>query len=95
VDAPDDSETAVVLIASLGTTPFMRHSPMTTNAFCALDDLTGGRAVPRRASGGGKLLAAGRMRATHKQMRTEIAALPGHGDPLETIRGLATAREAW
>jgi 5,10-methylenetetrahydromethanopterin reductase len=61
-------------IASLVTSPFMRHPLVAANAFSTLDELTGGRAVLGLATGGSTIMAVGRMPATQKEIRAEIAA---------------------
>jgi hypothetical protein len=61
-------------IASLVTSPFMRHPLVAANAFASLDELTGGRAVLGLATGGSTILAVGRMPATQSEIRAEIAA---------------------
>ena len=61
-------------IASLVTSPFMRHPLVGANAFATLDELTGGRAVLGLATGGSTILAIGRMPATQLEIRAEIAA---------------------
>jgi alkanesulfonate monooxygenase SsuD/methylene tetrahydromethanopterin reductase-like flavin-dependent oxidoreductase (luciferase family) len=61
-------------IASLVTSPFMRHPLVAANAFSSLDELTGGRAVLGLATGGSTILAVGRMPATQKEIRAEMAA---------------------
>jgi 5,10-methylenetetrahydromethanopterin reductase len=61
-------------IGSLVTSPFMRHPLVAANAFSTLDELTGGRAVLGLATGGSTILAVGRMPATQKEIRAEIAA---------------------
>ena len=61
-------------IASLVTSPFMRHPLVAANAFSSLDELAGGRAVFGFATGGSTVLAVGHMPATQAQVRTELAA---------------------
>jgi len=72
-------------IASLVTSPFMRHPLVAANAFCSLDELTGGRAVLGLATGGSTILAVGRMPATQSEIRAEIAAYKAlfAGQPIE------------
>ncbi len=72
-------------IGSLVTSPFMRHPLVAANAFSTLDELTGGRAVLGLATGGSTILAVGRMPATQKEIRAELAAYRGlfAGEPIE------------
>ena len=61
-------------IASLVTSPFMRHPLVGANAFCSLDELTGGRIAMGLATGGSTVLSVGRMPATQREIRAEFAA---------------------
>lgn len=61
-------------IASLVTSPFMRHPLVAANAFSSLDELTGGRVAMGLATGGSTVLAVGRMPATQHEIRAELAA---------------------
>lgn len=61
-------------IASLVTSPFMRHPLVSANAFASLDELTNGRTVLGLATGGSTILAVGRLPATQKEIRAEMAA---------------------
>lgn len=62
-------------IASLVTSPFLRHPLVTANALCSVDDLSGGRVALGLATGGSTVMAIGRMPATQPEIRSEIAAL--------------------
>ena len=82
-------------IASLVTSPFMRHPLVAANAFSSLDDLTGGRAVLGLATGGSTVLAVGRMPATQTEIRAEIDAykrlfageeIAWEGRPVKSLR---------
>lgn len=68
IDAPNAQ------IASLVTSPFMRHPLVAANAHATLDELTGGRAVMGFATGGSTVLAVGHMPATQAQVLNEFAA---------------------
>jgi alkanesulfonate monooxygenase SsuD/methylene tetrahydromethanopterin reductase-like flavin-dependent oxidoreductase (luciferase family) len=68
IDAPN------ALIAPMVTSPFLRHPLISANALCSLQDVSGGRAVLGLATGGSTILAIGRMPATQKEIRAEIAA---------------------
>ena len=61
-------------IAPLVTSPFMRHPIVSANALATLDEFTGGRVDLGLATGGSTVLAIGRMPATQKEIRAEIAA---------------------
>lgn len=61
-------------IASLVTSPFMRHPLVAANAFSSLDELSGGRVAMGLATGGSTVLAVGRMPATQQEIRAEFAA---------------------
>src|SRR5688572_4069403 len=54
IDAPN------AVLASLVTSPFMRHPLVTAASACTLDDLTGGRVVLGLATGGSTVMAIGR-----------------------------------
>lgn len=82
-------------IASLVTSPFMRHPLVAANAFTSLDELTDGRVVLGLATGGSTVLAVGHMPATQKQIRAELAAYRGlfageeiewEGRPVKALR---------
>lgn len=62
-------------IATLVTSPFLRHPLVTANALCSVDDLAGGRVALGLATGGSTVLAIGRPPATQAEIRGEIAAL--------------------
>ena len=89
LDAPD------AVIATMVTSPFMRHPLVTANALSTLHDLTGGRAALGLATGGSTILAIGRWPATQVEIRAEIAALKGlfagegiewQGSPVKPLR---------
>lgn len=61
-------------IASLVTSPFMRHPLVAANAFSTLDELADGRVVMGLATGGSTVLAVGRMPATQREVQTEMQA---------------------
>ena len=61
-------------IAPLVTSPFMRHPLVAANALSSLDEMTGGRVDLGLATGGSTVLAVGRMPATQKEIRAEMAA---------------------
>src|SRR3546814_5948061 len=62
-------------IATLVTSPFLRHPLVTANALCSLQDLSGGRIALGLATGGSTVLAIGRPPATQAEIQAEIAAL--------------------
>ena len=61
-------------IAPLVTSPFMRHPLVSANALCTLDEMTDGRVALGLATGGSTVMAVGRMPATQKEIRAEMAA---------------------
>jgi 5,10-methylenetetrahydromethanopterin reductase len=67
-------EAPAAQIAPLVTSPFMRHPLVSANALCTLDEMTNGRVALGLATGGSTVLAVGRMPATQKEIRAEIAA---------------------
>ncbi len=66
-----------VTIATLVTSPFMRHPLVTAAALSSIDDLSGGRVALGLATGGSTVLAIGRPPATQSEIRAELAALKG------------------
>ena len=68
-DAPE------AIIASMVTSPFLRHPLVTANAFSTLDALAHGRVVLGLATGGSTVIAIGRNRATQTEIRAEFDAL--------------------
>jgi alkanesulfonate monooxygenase SsuD/methylene tetrahydromethanopterin reductase-like flavin-dependent oxidoreductase (luciferase family) len=68
IDAPN------AVIAPMVTSPFLRHPLISANALCSLQDFSAGRVVLGIATGGSTILAIGRMPATQKEIRAEIAA---------------------
>lgn len=72
-------------IATLVTSPFMRHPIITAAALSSIDDLSGGRVALGLATGGSTVLAIGRPPATQREIRAEMAALKGlfAGEPIE------------
>jgi alkanesulfonate monooxygenase SsuD/methylene tetrahydromethanopterin reductase-like flavin-dependent oxidoreductase (luciferase family) len=88
-DAPN------ALILPLVTSPFLRHPLVSANALCSLQDVSGGRVALGIATGGSTILAIGRMPATQKEIRAEIAAHKGlfagegiewEGRPVKNLR---------
>lgn len=82
-------------IASLVTSPFMRHPLVAANAFSSLDELSGGRVALGLATGGSTVLAVGRMPATQNEIRAELAAyralfagqeIEWEGRPIKALR---------
>src|SRR3546814_8115408 len=53
-------EAPTATIATLVTSPFLRHPLVTANALCSLQDLSGGRIALGLATGGSTVLAIGR-----------------------------------
>ena len=72
-------------IASMVTSPFMRHPLVTANAFSTLEEIAPGRVALGLATGGSTVVAIGRNRATQKQIREEFDALQAlfRGDATE------------
>ncbi len=68
IDAPNAT------IAPMVTSPFLRHPLISANALCSLQDFSDGRVVLGLATGGSTILAIGRMPATQKEIRAEVAA---------------------
>lgn len=58
-------------IATMVTSPFIRHPLASTNALCSLDDLSGGRMVLGLSTGGSNVMGIGRMQASQAEIRAE------------------------
>lgn len=89
LDAPDAT------LAPLVTSPFLRHPLVTANALGSIYDLSGGRVALGLATGGSTVMAIGRMPATQKEIRAEIAAykalfageaIEWNGSPVKPLR---------
>lgn len=64
-------------LATLVTSPFMRHPIVTAAALGSVDDLSGGRVALGLATGGSTVLAIGRPPASQVEICAEFAALKG------------------
>src|SRR3546814_14492728 len=91
-------------IATLVTSPFLRHPLVTANALCSLQDLSGGRIALGLATGGSTVLAIGRPPATQAEIQAEIAALKSLfagegvewlGSPVKPLRFPRIGRARW
>src|SRR3546814_9720766 len=88
-------EAPTATIATLVTSPFLRHPLVTANALCSLQDLSGGRIALGLATGGSTVLAIGRPPATQAAIQAAIAALKSRfagegvewlGSPVKPLR---------
>src|SRR3546814_1856664 len=68
-------EAPTATIATLVTSPFLRHPLVTANALCSLQDLSGARIALGLTKGASTVLALGRPPATQAEIQSEIAAL--------------------
>jgi alkanesulfonate monooxygenase SsuD/methylene tetrahydromethanopterin reductase-like flavin-dependent oxidoreductase (luciferase family) len=69
------AEAPGLTVASMVTSPFMRHPLVTANMMSTVHDLTGGKAVLGFATGGSTIMAIGHAPANQGEVRDEVAAL--------------------